>query len=39
MKDERTLEELVQEQILDMISDGYGLDEIEKLYGIYPRQD
>lgn len=39
MKDERTLEELIKEQIMDMICDGMGLDDIEKLYGIYPGQD
>ena len=39
MKDNRTLEELIQEQIVDMLNDGLGLDEIEKIYHIYPGQD
>ena len=39
MKDNRTLEELIQEQIVDMLNDGLGLDEIEKIYGIYPEQN
>ena len=39
MNDTRTLEELIQEQIVDMLNDGLGLDEIERLYGIYPGQD
>lgn len=39
MRDERTLEELVQEQIYDMLQDGMNLDEIEKIYGIYPGQN
>lgn len=39
MKDNRTLEELIQEQIVDMLNDGLGLDEIEKIYGIYPGQN
>ena len=38
-EDKRTLEELIQEQIYDMLQDGMGLDEIEKVYGIYPEQN
>lgn len=39
MKDNRSLEELIQEQIYDMLQDGMNLDEIEKIYHIYPEQD
>lgn len=39
MKDNRTLEELIQEQIVDMLNDGLGLDEIECIYGIYPERN
>lgn len=34
--DNRTLEDLIQEQIKDMLQDGMDLDEIWKVYGQYP---